>query len=280
MIGAAPLVRKALLGHAGPGKMGADGGLKSRVAAAQSDNAQRYGEVLDFAGPVDPGKRVVFETQNGTGSGPVSFDYMTHADKAKIKAVKSNADGRKGLNVYDDSMRAIDMKMDAALSQMKQTMFLENMQGKALGPHPLNLPKFQAFTLDELQKQTILGQAALQHFAFTPEQAALAFKFDTEPDSFSDLGAHLQAVDMNVNFFDPATGRITDQIGTDWGLDRFGSWFRDAYHSEMKNLDVGVVLRGRRGATGRRGRRGPRGGVVATGGSGSGYVPGDTGGDG
>jgi hypothetical protein len=243
MIGAAPLVRKALLGHAGPSGGGGGGGLKSRVAAAQSDNAARYEGVMDFAGPVDPAKRVVFETQNGTGSGPVSFDYMTHADKAKIRAVKNNWDGRKGLNVYDDSMRAIDMKMEAAQSQMLQTMMLENMQGKALGPHPLNLPKFQAFMLDEIHKQSVLAQTELQHFAFTPEQAALAFKFKTKPESFSDLGAHLQAASMKWNFRDPITDAIVgDRVNTSWGLDNFGHWFKKAYHKDMESLRAGDIF--------------------------------------
>jgi hypothetical protein len=204
--------------------------MKSNVAAAQASNAKAYGATLDMWDPVSPDLRVVFDTQNGTGSGPASFSYMTHDDKAKLSAVKANADGRKGLNIYDDSMRSIDMKADAALTQLKKTMFLEQQQGKALGPHPLNLDKFMAFTMDGLKLQSTLAQAQLQRFAATPAQADLAFKFKEDPNSFGSKGMHLQAADMKMG----------GAIDPSWNETQFGTWWKSAYGKELGSVDLRV----------------------------------------
>lgn len=203
---------------------------------------------MDRADPVSPDLRVVFDTLNGTGSGPASFSYMNHADKARIKAVQSNVGGRKGLNVYDDSMRAIDMKADAALTQLKQTMHLEGLQGKALGPHPLNLDKFMAFTLDGLNVQSTLAQANLQRNASTPDQAALKFKFDTDPGYFDNMGLHLQAAEMQKNWLMGSEG-YHDKIKTNWGLGEFENWWKSAYVGDMGslNLDRDTYVRTRPG---------------------------------
>jgi hypothetical protein len=59
---------------------------KKSVKAAQGSEATRADSVLDSYGPVDPKKRIVNEGQYGKGTGPISLEHMSEADKRYFMA--------------------------------------------------------------------------------------------------------------------------------------------------------------------------------------------------
>jgi hypothetical protein len=207
---------------------------KKALKAAQGSEATRADSVLDSYGPVDPQRRVIHEAQGGIGgTGPISLEHQSEADKRYFMAKKLLA-GARGAGIANESNYGKvhadkkDIKLVADRIKNLQLAHKDEWISKHVDwTNPSSIavwrqaaPDFWERRVDYLRKtidvQGKLAMIVTKGFPTTPEEVDLLYMVDTGQLKVEPSAAHKIAVDAAGQRHAPVRGWMHQLLSADY----------------------------------------------------------------